>query len=190
MKHLLLAVLILLCGPGPALAHKLKLFVTVEGNEISGYAFFVGGGRPRGAAWQVQDAAGTILQDGVTDDQGSFRWQTPGAAEYTVTVDAGDGHGATATLPASRFAGVPVPTPPSPLGAVPDTTAASPADLVPMDQLEAQVARAVQRETAPLLARIEEMDSRLRLTDLVSGVFLILGAAGGLLWLTGRRASG
>lgn len=189
MKHLLLAGLILLCGPGPALAHKLKLFVTVDENEISGYAFFVGGGRPRGAAWRVQDAAGTTLQDGVTDDQGAFRWRTPGAADYTVVVDAGDGHGATATLPASRFVGKSEPTPSAPPDALSDTADASPADLVPVDRVEALVARAVQRETAPLLARIEEMDSRLRLTDLVSSVFLILGAAGGLLWLTGRRAT-
>lgn len=189
MRSALFALLILLCGPGPALAHKLKLFVTLEGDEISGYAFFVGGGRPRGAAWRVQDAAGTVLQDGTTDDQGAFRWQTPGAADYTVVVDAGDGHGATTTLLASRFAGAAVPTPLALPDSQSDTAAASPVDRVPVDQVEALVARAVQRETAPLLARIEEMDSRLRLTDLVSGVFLILGAAGGILWLTGKRAA-
>lgn len=185
MRLALLALVIILCGPGPALAHKLKLFVTVEGAEISGYAFFIGGGRPRGAAWRVEDAAGKPLQEGITDDEGAFRWLTPVPADYIVVVDAGDGHGATATVPAARFAGIPAVAAPAGAQGAPDSGSST----VPADRVEALVALAVQREIAPLLARIEEMDSRLRLTDLITGVFLIFGAAGGLLWLSGRRSA-
>jgi nickel transport protein len=46
---------------------------------------------------------------------------------------------------------------------------------------------AVERAVAPLMAQIEEMDARMRLTDILSGLFLIAGLAGMALWATGRR---
>jgi nickel transport protein len=38
-----------------------------------------------------------------------------------------------------------------------------------------------------VLARIEEMDARLRFADVLSGLFFILGLAGMALWALGRR---
>jgi nickel transport protein len=49
------------------------------------------------------------------------------------------------------------------------------------------VEAAVQRQVAPLLERIEMMDDRLRFTDVMSGIFLIIGLAGIGLWARGRR---
>ncbi|WP_246161855.1 hypothetical protein [Segnochrobactrum spirostomi] len=46
---------------------------------------------------------------------------------------------------------------------------------------------AVQRQIEPLMEQIEAMDSRLRFTDVISGLFLILGLAGMGLWANGRR---
>lgn len=37
------------------------------------------------------------------------------------------------------------------------------------------------------MEQIDRMESRLRFTDMVSGVFLILGLAGMALWAKGRR---
>lgn len=191
MRALSFALLVLVATlvlPGPALAHKLKVFVAVEGGDLYGYAFFVGGGRAKGVAYRIDDASGTTVHEGVTDDDGGFRWPVSGPGDYGVTVNAGDGHGARATVAQDRFIG----------GAAPDSAAepvapqaVTPAsDMVPADAVESLVAAAVQKEIVPLLERIEEMDNRLRLTDLVSGIFLILGAAGGLLWLTSRRRQG
>ena len=42
-------------------------------------------------------------------------------------------------------------------------------------------------ELKPLMEQIDRMESRLRFTDMVSGVFLILGLAGMGLWARGRR---
>lgn len=47
-------------------------------------------------------------------------------------------------------------------------------------------AREIAREIAPLRERIEAMDSRLRLTDLIAGLCLIAGMAGLALWARGR----
>ncbi|MBC7908010.1 MAG: hypothetical protein H7Y60_14875 [Rhodospirillaceae bacterium] len=81
--------LLLLCTP--AQAHKLKLFVTQEGGDMVGTAYFAGGG----PAAQIE---GTVIVDGVerarfrTDGEGNFRVTAP--ANATISVDGGDGHAA------------------------------------------------------------------------------------------------
>ena len=174
----LVLVAVALCLPGPALAHRLKVFATVREGAVSGYAFFIGGGRPKSVPFAVEDAAGNRLHQGVTDDQGAFLWRPDAPGDYTVTVNAEDGHAATAQVGAARFGG-----PSAPASAPrPAANAPQPAEI------DARIAAAVAREIQPLLERVEAMDSRLRLTDILSGIFLILGAAGGFLWLRDRRA--
>lgn len=170
----LLAVALLVATP--AHAHKLKVFATKDGQAVSGYAFFVGGGRPEGSAWTARDAQGRLLAEGTTDPEGRFAFVLPGGAgPVTVTVDAHDAHVASTTLATATIgAAVPAP-PPGP---------AAPGD----DRLAALVEAAVARQVAPLLERIEEMDARLRYVDMLSGIFLIGGLAGLLMWARGRRA--
>ena len=48
----------------------------------------------------------------------------------------------------------------------------------------------VRPEGVRLLERIEAMDSRLRYTDMMSGLFLIAGLAGMVLWALGRKDGG
>ena len=173
-----LAILLLVLAlPQAALAHKLRVFAAVEDGAVTGYAFFVGGGRPQDVPWQITDATGAVLAEGRTDDAGVYRWTPPAPQDLTVTVNAEDGHFASATVTAARFGGQEAPPVAQP--ETPAVTAPAPDD-------EA-VAAAVRREMLPLLERIEEMDNRLRFTDVISGVFLIQGAAGGILWLRGRK---
>lgn len=178
MRLLFLALLLAL--PAPAMAHRLKVFAALSGAEIGGHAFFVGGGWPQGVPYRIADATGRTLHEGLTDAEGAFRWPVPGSISgpgaYIVTVDAEDGHVASATLSAGGPADAAPPLPEAPARTDGD--------------LDAAVSAAVRREMVPLLARIEEMDSRIRLTDVISGVFLILGAAGGLMWMAGRRREG
>ena len=166
-RLLLLAPLLALCLAGPALAHKLRVYATHDGSEISGRAFFIGGGGARGVDWVARDSGGVTVATGQTDDNGGFRFALPtAAAGLTVSVNTGDGHMASATLGGVAEA-------PAPAAAAASDTAA--------------IEAAVARQVAPLLARIEEMDARLRFTDALSGVFFILGLAGMALWARGRR---
>lgn len=184
MIRLLLPLLLALAFAGPAQAHKLKVFATVEGGEVAGYAFFIGGGRAAGAVWTAKDPAGTALASGATDGEGRFAFPVPQpAVEATVTVDTREGHIAAATLPASRFGGGAAGTAPPPVdGPVPTVDAQDEA------RVAALVEAAVQRQVTPLMERVEQMDDRLRLADVMSGIFLILGLAGMALWAKGRRA--
>lgn len=183
MIRLLLPLLLALAFAGPAQAHKLKVFATVEGGEVTGYAFFIGGGRAAGAVWTAKDPAGATLASGTTDGEGRFAFPVPQPPVYaTVTVDTREGHIAAATLPASRFGGAAAVSPPPADGAPPAVEAQGDA------RLAALVEAAVQRQVTPLMERIEQMDDRLRLADVMSGIFLILGLAGMALWAKGRRA--
>lgn len=183
MIRLLLPLLLAMAFAGPAQAHKLKVFATVEGGEVTGYAFFIGGGRAAGAAWTAKDPAGTTLASGTTDGEGSFAFPVPQPpVDATMTVDTREGHVAAATLPASRFGGGAAVSPPPADGAAPAVEAEGEA------RLAALVEAAVQRQVTPLMERIEQMDDRLRLADVMSGIFLILGLAGMALWAKGRRA--
>lgn len=191
MTRLLLAVVLLLAVLAPAEAHKLKVFATVHGHSVHGYAFFIGGGRAENTSYVARDAGGTQLADGLTDGNGAFAFvlAKPPASDVTITVDTHEGHIASATLPVSRFGATALPAAASTPAAsglrtdVAPAPAAAPADA----EIAALVDAAVQRQVEPLMEQIDRMDSRLRLTDTISGVFLILGLAGMASWVLGRR---
>ncbi len=182
------AAILLLLLAAPAAAHKLKVFAAVEGDAVVGYAFFIGGGRAKDTPWTARTAAGDAIGSGRTDATGNFRVVPPPpvTSDIVVTVDTREGHIASATVAAARFGGAATaPPPPTETAAVP---AEPPAAAAPTpDATAALVEAAVQRQVEPLLERIEAMDSRLRFTDIVSGIFLIAGLAGILLWAR-RRA--
>jgi len=188
MIRTLLALLVLCAAAGPASAHKLKVFVTVEGGTIRGYAFFVGGGRAAGVPWTARDASGGTIAAGDTDAAGGFAFAAlpPPASDVTVTVDTREGHVASGTLAAARLGGTAAAAPVAAgAGRPPD---AAGVDAGASDEhLAALVEAAVQRQVGPLFERFEEMEARLRYADVLSGVFLILGLAGAALWATGRR---
>lgn len=195
MVRLALILACLLCAT-PAAAHNLRVFATVVGDRVEGYGFFVGGGRPSGVSWSARMGDEPIAS-GTTDGEGRFAFDVTGAvnAPVTVTIDAGDGHAARATLAPDRFAGA---APTSPPADVPDTArdaVTPPPDAVAppgepaigAEDIAAMVEVAVARQVAPLLDRIEQLDARLRVTDLLSGLFFIIGLAGMALWALGRR---
>lgn len=170
----------------PAAAHSLRVFVTAEGQMVRGYGFFLGGGRPDGAAWRAE-AGDATLATGTTDGDGAFGFVLPGPVDgdIVVTVDPGDGHAASATLASERLGGATSRPTPLPAGGA-SVLAAPAAPTLTVADVETAVDAAVARQLAPLLIRIEEMDARLRVADLVSGGLAIFGLAGIALWLRGR----
>ncbi len=178
--------------PVAADAHRLKLFATVEDGTVSGYAFFIGGGRPEGAALVIRDARGQELFRGTTDAAGAFSWRPPQASDLTLLVDAGDGHVAEAAIIEGRFSIVE--------GSAPAATTvdgdeaasrASPADTKALaEMIDRSVDRAVSRQVRPLLDAYAAAEGRVRFNDVAGGIGMIIGLAGAALWALGRRRGG
>ncbi|MBB6307585.1 cobalamin biosynthesis protein CbiM [Xanthobacter tagetidis] len=196
-----LAALLVALAPLPAAAHRLKVFATVEGDTVSGYAFFIGGGRPGGAQVTFRDAAGKTLGAAVTDADGAFAFTPARPEAITVVVDAGDGHAAEVALAADRFASAAAtvapaagdarpgaPSAPASGASVPAALAGVPAAACDPAALAALVDTAVARQVRPLLEAQSEAEGRVRFNDVMGGIGMIVGLAGAALWASARRA--
>jgi len=170
----------------PASAHRLKLFATLEGDVISGYAFFVGSGRAHGAAISIKDQSGKEVATLTTDDAGAYSWKAPAPQSYRLTANTGDGHVADAVIDAARFGGAAAEEPE--IG--PAETEAAPATAVSQAQIERAVDVAVARQLRPLMEAYEAAEGRTRFNDIMGGVGMIIGLAGLALWASARRAGG
>ncbi len=208
-RRFLLAFALLLAAAAPAAAHKLKVFATVEGGTISGYAFFVGGGRPHGAHVAFRDDAGQDLSSTVTDEDGAFAFTPARPEAITVLVDAGDGHSAETHIAAERLAPLALPTEAPAQSAAPSASASAggtaesqtPGRQIPGRQATAPPAApgcdsaligrlvdmAVARQIRPLLEAQEAAQDKLRFNDVAGGIGMIVGLAGAALWATSRR---
>lgn len=181
---------------GTAEAHRLKLFVDVRGTTISGYGFFVGGGRPQGVRVVVRDGAAREVATLTTDDGGRFAWTAPEPGSYVVVLDAGDGHFVEHPIGPERFA----PTAASPSrspdavepvggnGVAPAAGVAERSDFG--DLVEASVDRALARRLQPLLEAQAAAEARLRFNDVMGGIGMIVGLAGLAAWGMARRGGG
>jgi len=193
-RAMLLALALLAGIAAPALAHGMKVFATVEGDTVSGYGFFIGGGRPADSPVTATDEAGTVLFQGRTDAEGRFSFTLPGPVQgaVSVTIDSGGGHVASIRLAADRFGGLQASAPaaatePPPKAApsavpAPGLTAEALAAMI-----EQRVERAVSRQIRPLLEAQAEAEARIRLRDVVGGLGMIAGLVGIGLWAYGRR---
>lgn len=171
---------------GPATAHSLRLFARVDAGQISGYAFFIGGGRPSDVNWAAKMNGETVAA-GKTDTDGKYHFAVPSpvTGDVVITVDTGEGHIATTRLTPERFER-PLSTAGQQFAAATASNGTQP-DAAPYANVtERLVEEAVERQVGPLLERIEAMDTRMRLTDVVSGIFLIIGLAGIGLWVRSR----
>lgn len=198
------ALVLVVLGAAPAAAHRLKVFATVEDGTVTGYAFFIGGGRPQGAQVMFRTPGGADLGQAVTDAEGGFSFRPSAPQALEVVVNAGDGHVAEALVAADRFgpstpapstpapstpaSGLPEPT--SPPAAPPPSASCAPDPAVLAGLVDAAADRAVARQIRPLLEAYEAAEGRVRFNDVMGGIGMIVGLAGTALWVSARRRSG
>jgi nickel transport protein len=193
------AIVLVVAGTTSAGAHRLKLFVSVDGMTLSGYAFFIGGGRPQDVGFVVKDASGTEVHRGRTDDHGAFAWTADRPADYVLSVDTGEGHFADEKIPADRFStaapatAVPEVTTPASVTDVAANATATISSAAAVDAetlarlVEAAVDRALARQLRPLIEAQNLAEGRLRFNDIMGGVGMIIGLAGIAAWALSRR---
>lgn len=93
-----LSLLLFLCLGQHAGAHALGVECKLKGTKITVEAFFDDDTPARDAKVTVADAKKQTVSTGRTDANGNWTVDSPGPGKYRVTVDAGDGHLASANI--------------------------------------------------------------------------------------------
>ena len=190
-SFLIAAIWFLGIGAPAAYAHKLKVFATAVGADISGYAYFVPGGRAQEAGVIVKRADGSVADNLRTNENGEFSFTATSATDHAILVDAGDGHEASYTLHAAEIAigaetatGAPVATSAQAAQSVPFPTASPSAGNVDIASI---VEQAVARQLRPLREQIDAWQEKIWFHDVLGGLGYIIGIAGLFYGLTGTR---
>ena len=93
-----------------AQAHRVNIFAWTEGNEVVAECGFNGGNKVKQGQVVVFDAAtGTKLVEGLTDDQGVYRFSVSAAGKahgVRIVIKAGEGHQNEWTVDAAELASV------------------------------------------------------------------------------------
>ncbi|MEJ2425790.1 MAG: carboxypeptidase-like regulatory domain-containing protein [Candidatus Thiodiazotropha sp.] len=182
----LICLLISLSSTPCAWAHKLKVFASVEGEQINGQVYFVGGAPASGARVQIMDEADHEVARLQPDHEGRFSYRVDRRMTYQVVADSQDGHVARWTLQADEFSSrLPMApsehekpqTEPTPLTAQP-----SPSQ-VPIELIEVSVAHQIR----PLREALASYEDQIRFRDILGGIGYIVGLSGFALWWRDRQ---
>lgn len=187
----LLAGLLALLALSPAEAHRLRVFATVQQGEISGYAYFVGGARAKGASVVFRTGANRELHRMKADANGAFKWRPDAPQTIRIVVNAGEGHVGRLVIDRARFSGRRSDAGPDGEETTQATAAMGESLSAPdRETIEAAVDAAVERHTRPLMEAFETMETRMRFNDIVGGIGMIVGVAGAAMWGLSRRKGG
>lgn len=186
-----LALLATLLLATPAQAHKLKVFATSDGETISGYGYFFGGGRVADTPVIVTDANGKTLTELRTDADGNFHFPAKQRQDYRITIDSGDGHMASTTVTAVELPeqvalgdGSEVTLKPKDTETIPLPELSPP--IAPPD-LATLVEAAVAHQIRPLREQIDTWNDRILWHDILGGLGYIVGMAGLAYGMAGRQ---
>lgn len=183
-KTLALLFILVLAGFQIAEAHKVSIFAWVEDGIVHTESKFSGGKRVKSGKVEVYDSQGNFLLDGLTDENGAFSFQTPKNTGLKIVLSAGMGHGNSWTLSRADIVGgdtetaaaaqtIPVTNPDA------RSSSAPPASGLSASDVEAIVARQLERKLQPLTRMlVEEREKGPTAGDIFGGVGYILGLVG------------
>lgn len=167
----------------PALAHKVTVFAWAQGDTVFTESKFSGGKVVKGGQVEVFDMDGTLLLEGLTDDQGAFSFKAPKIADLNIVLTAGMGHQNSWIIAAGDLGSAKEAKPaPSEAQPVDLSKALSPSAAAPgltAKEIEAIVARQLDEKIQPLTRMmVESRDKGPTLTDILGGMGYILGLVG------------
>ena len=180
-KRVLLSLLLLssLGLSQQALAHKLNLFAYAEGDTVSVEGYFADGKKAQNSSVKVLDGSGKVLVEGVTDDQGQYRFKAPQKTDLKIVLNAGMGHQGEFTMSAAELGdgNVAVPNQGAATGDS-STNPGSDGGAVATSELEVTVHRAVNEAIKPLVRELAESRQKASISELVGAVGYIFGLLG------------
>jgi len=184
---LLASVFVCACA-GAAFAHKIHVFATADGTEISGSVYFSGGGAAADLAVEVFGPEGAPLGRVTTDGDGEFTWTAGFRGDHTFSVQTPDGHGASYTVSAAELSD----SLPSAAGGRSQSVEAAPvqkpasAAAATDGDLAARI-ELLGKQVTEMRKQLDRFQERKNLQDIVGGVGYIIGIAGVAFYLSARR---
>lgn len=183
-----------LCAlPGVAFAHKIHIFATADGVEISGSVYSSGGAVAAGLVVGVFGPDGTSLGEATTDEDGEFSYTATLRADHTMRIETPDGHGASYTLSAAELpeslpaSGADAPSESE--GAPPVKAAAPPSIGGDEGDLAARV-DLLRMQVIEMRKQLDRFQEKKNFQDILGGVGYIIGIAGVAFYLMARGESG
>ena len=200
-----------------ALAHRVNIFAWTEGDQVVAECGFNGGNKVKQGQVVVFDAAtGTKLVEGLTDDQGVYRFPVSAAGKahgVRIVIKAGEGHQNEWTLDAAELASVQPAAPASAAssalaptavaaGTAPgansspqaqpnpkaEKTSPQPAANISAAELQSIVNAALDVKLGPIRRELAEMRvARPGFSEIFGGIGWLVGLAGIALYFKGRR---
>lgn len=195
------ALLFLLLAPAPAHAHRVNIFAYVDGGEVVVECGFNRSAKVKQGRIEVFDAVtGARLLQGVTDDNGVFRFPVPEADIRSghglrIHINAGEGHQNDWDMDAAELDGAsPAAAPPQASSAAPDAVGTSvvaasapaaaaappaPGGWATPEDVERIVDRALNARLAPINRLLaERSEAGPSLADIIGGIGWIFGLVG------------
>ncbi len=178
-------------------AHKVQMFAYPEGDTVFVEGYFADGKKPKKSEVIVYDKGGKVLFNGVTDDEGKLSFKIPRKTDLRITLNAGMGHKAEYTLPASELGGSGSKegskTEAIDQGASSEKGQVSPVSQLDEAQIQAIVEKAVEKSVGeaikPLVRSFTEMTQKNSLTTIIGGIGYIMGLMGIAFYFKSRKGS-
>ncbi len=191
------ATLVCVLAMPQALAHKVNLFAYAEDGEVFVEGYFVDGKKAQNSAVEVYSPAGELLLEGVTNDEGQYRFPIPQHSDLKIVVNAGMGHQSEFVMAADELSDA---VPQTDSSRTTTATNAATGDVVEpsapvvnkrvtseTDELQAVVNHAVKEAIKPLVRELEESQQKASLSGIVGGVGYIMGFLGLFAYFKARQ---
>lgn len=164
-------------------AHKLSIFAEENGGEIQGSAYFYGGGKAKGIKITFYDRAGKPCFSTRTSEDGTFAGEAPSAGPIRIEADSGDGHKVEYIVEVSAV------KPPGDNAS--EDTQVKMTDDRKLSAGAREIRKIISEEFSaritPLRHEMENMDDKLFLRDIISGICIVIGLLGAYLYFAAGR---
>lgn len=169
------------------LAHKVNLFAYVEGEEVYVEGYFVDGKKAQNSKVQVFSSDGELLLEGITDNEGQYRFPVPQKTDLKIVMNAGMGHQSDFVISADELGN---PAEESQASTEHDHSLVE--QIAPQQEhthqtenmtlnnqeLEAAISKAVNEAIKPLVRELSASQEKASLSGIVGGVGYIIGILG------------
>ncbi len=193
-RYFVSTLFVLSCLAAPqAFAHKVNLFAYVEADEVYVEGYFVDGKAAQNSKVQVLGPNGGLLVEGITDDQGQYRFAVPQRTDLKIVVNAGMGHQTDFLLTAAELNKTDVVDAVSVQSSEvdPSQSASQPAEsgITNNTELDAVVRKAVNEAIKPLVRELSAAQQKASLSSIIGGVGYIIGFLGLFAFFKARQAT-